>query len=72
MDYVLGFDKLMHCHKEITGQQDSYYPDMFGAFCIYTLNIPDHDWQMMKRECMRGQSIYDTLLQVAKLVPSNF
>ena len=50
MDFVLRFDKLMRRHKEITGQEDSYYRNMFGAFCIDTLNIPDHDWQTMKRE----------------------
>ena len=69
MDYVQRFDKLMHRHKEITGQEDSYYLGLFGAFCIDTLNIPDHEWQTMKRECIYGQSIYDTLLQVARRVP---
>ena len=71
MDFVLHFDKLMRPHKEITGQEDSYYLDLFGAFCIDTSNIPDHDWQVMKRECIHGQSIYDTLLQVAKRVLSS-
>ena len=56
----------MRHHKGIAGQQDSYYLNMFGAFCVDTLNIPDHDWQTMKRECIRGQYIYDTLLQVVK------
>ena len=65
MDFVLRFDKLMRCHKEITGQEDSYYLHLFGAFCVDTMNIPDHDWQTLKRECLQGGSIYDTLLQVA-------
>ena len=33
------------------------------------MNIPDHDWQTLKRECLQGGSIYDTLLQVARRVP---
>ena len=44
MDFVQHFDKLMRRHKEITGQEDSYYLDLFGAFCIDALNIPDHEW----------------------------
>ena len=69
MNYVLRFDKLMQHHKEITGQNNSFYFTLFGAFCIEGMNIPDHDWQTLKRECICGGSIYDTLLQVARRVP---
>ena len=31
MNYVLRFDKLMRRHKEITGQNDLYYLNLFGV-----------------------------------------
>ena len=40
MGYVLRFDKLMRRHKEITGQEDLYYLNLFGAFCVEGMNIP--------------------------------
>lgn len=43
MDFALRFDKSMRRHKEITSQADSYYLHLFGAFCVDTMNIPDHD-----------------------------
>ena len=69
MNYVLRFDKLMRRHQEITGNHDLFYLTLFGAFCVESMNIPDHDWQTLKQECLQGGSIYDTLLQVARRVP---
>ena len=69
MAYVQRFDKLMRRHQEITGQGDLFYLTLFGAFCVEGMNIADHEWQTLKRECLQGGSIYDTLLQVARRVP---
>ena len=66
--YIHRFDKWRRVHQRITNYGDQVYLDLFGAFCISSLQIRPHEWSDLKS---KGYPIFETLRQAAQRVPQS-